>query len=51
MDDGVLHNTNDQTSEAIMQKPNYDNAFDIAPASKDHTKDITGAVPENNIMQ
>ena len=51
MDDGVLHNTEDQTSEAIMQKPNDDNAFDIAPASKDHAKDITGAVPENNIMQ
>ena len=51
MDEGVLHNTNNQTSEDIMQKPNDENALDIATASKDHTKDITGALTENNIMQ
>ena len=51
MDEGVLHNTDDPKSEDIMQKPNNENALDIATPSKDQDKDITGALTENNIMQ
>ena len=50
MDEGVLHNTDDPKSEDIMQKPNNENALDIATPSKDQDKDITGALTENNIM-
>ena len=51
MDEGVLHNTDNPKSEDIMQKPNNENALDIATPSKDQDKDITGALTENNIMQ
>ena len=51
MDEGVLHNTDDPKSEDIMQKPNDENALDIATPSKDQDKDITDALTENNIMQ
>ena len=51
MDEGVLHNTDNLKSEDIMQKPNDENALDIATPSTDQDKDITGALTENNIMQ